>query len=542
MHTRLKHFGFSLLATFAAFAGLASAQVYTSSGAITINDSGPANPYPSVINVTNGPTSIARLSVRINGLTHTFSPDIDVMLVAPGGQSVILMSDAGNRIDLTGVNLTFADGFPQLAIAQIASGTYACTNLQGSEQFAPPAPIASNAQTSLASLMGTNANGAWSLFVLDDANLDSGSIQSWSLEFDAAATVAQGPIDTVFTYQGRLEDNGAPVNGPIDVRYQFWTDTISAAQGSTIGPPLVATGVQAVNGLFSLDVPLVDAAKRANALYLEVAVRVPSGSGDFVPLSPRQRIAPTPQSSYALAASSLLASDGSPLDVVVTDAAGLARFANGLLIDSGLPDSAVGIAFGPFSAQIGGSVEGTDPVGIFRYNPADDVSFLRFCAGDLPSAQDGFQFGIRNAAGIFTPQIVFLSNGTALKPGGGSWSVLSDPRAKHDITPLTNTLDRLLNLRGYSYEYNADMVEQGIALPGRQIGLMADEVERVFPDWISRDEKGTRFVTERSTTALMVEALRDLRTEKDRELAAKQAEIENLKARLDRLEAALIAK
>ncbi|MFN7614276.1 MAG: proprotein convertase P-domain-containing protein, partial [Phycisphaerae bacterium] len=269
MHTRLKHFGFSLLATFAAFAGLASAQVYTSSGAITINDSGPANPYPSVINVTNGPTSIARLSVRINGLTHTFSPDIDVMLVAPGGQSVILMSDAGNSSNLTGVNLTFADGFPQLAIAQIASGTYACTNLPGSEQFAPPAPIASNTQTSLASLMGTNANGAWSLFVLDDADLDSGSIQSWSLEFNAAATVAQGSIDTAFTYQGRLENNGAPVNGPIDVRYQFWTDSISAAQGSTIGPPLIATGVQAGDGLFRLGVPLVDGAKREQAVYVE---------------------------------------------------------------------------------------------------------------------------------------------------------------------------------------------------------------------------------------------------------------------------------
>ena len=71
---------------------------------------------------------------------------------------------------------------------------------------------------------------------------------------------------------------------------------------------------------------------------------------------------------------------------------------------------------------------------------------------------------------------------------------------------------------------------------------MADEVERVFPDWISRDPQGTRFVTERATTALMIEALRDLRTEKDRELAAKQAEIDNLKARLDRIEAALIAK
>jgi hypothetical protein len=337
---------------------------------------------------------------------------------------------------------------------------------------------------------------------------------------------------------------------------------------------------------------------------------------------PRQRIAPTPQSTYAITANSLSASDGSPFNAVTTDASGRvgvgtstpqstmqiqsgssaslsltpnafltlgptnglnvafdsnqilarsngnasplflnaggrspvvigtnfvrpgvgAQVASGLLIESGQPDSAVGIAFGPFSSQIGGSVEGTDPVGIFRYNPADDASFLRFCAGDVPSAQDGFQFGIRDNAGTFTPQFVFLSNGTALKLGGGAWSVLSDPRAKHDIAPLSNTLDRLLNLRGYTYEYNADMIDQGIALPGRQIGLMADEVERVFPDWISRDEHGTRFVTERSTTALMVEALRDLRSEKDRELAAKQAEIENLKARLDRLEAALIAK
>ena len=158
MHTRLKHLTFSLLASLAAFAGLASAQLYTSPGAITIDDSGPANPYPSVINVTNGPTSIARLSVRINGLTHTFAPDIDMMLVAPGGQSFILMSDAGSSSDITNVNLTFADGFPQVPSGLIASGTYACTDLEGSDLFAAPAPTG-NAQTSFTSLIGTNANG-----------------------------------------------------------------------------------------------------------------------------------------------------------------------------------------------------------------------------------------------------------------------------------------------------------------------------------------------------------------------------------------------
>ena len=69
---------------------------------------------------------------------------------------------------------------------------------------------------------------------------------------------------------------------------------------------------------------------------------------------------------------------------------------------------------------------------------------------------------------------------------------------------------------------------------------MADEVASIFPDWVTTNNEGTRFVTERSTTALMVEALRDLRSEKDRQLEAlrteNQGEIDQLKARLDRLE------
>lgn len=622
MRSTIHRVGLTIFTALTAAAGIASAQVFSSSNAITINDAQPADPYPSSLVVSDGPTSISRISVRLTGLSHTYPGDLDIMLVAPGGQSFILMSDAGSNVDLNSANLLFADGFPQLTNSPFTSGTYACTDLQPGDLFPAPAPSTAGAQTSFASLVGTDANGLWSLFIIDDFGVDSGSLQSWSLEFNNSAAVPPSPLDTAFTYQGRLDSNGAPVNGLIDVRYQFWSDPTSTSLGSTLSGPLTATGVQATNGLFSVEVPAVSNTSQANSLYLDIAVRVPSGSGDFVPLTPRQRVAPALQSSFALAASSLVAANGSPLNVVIANAEGrvglgtttpqstmhiqsgnpvsfslapngfltlgrttaanlvfdndhiLARnngnpwplflnasgdapvvvgtrsflpgvsmhLANGLLVRSGPPESAVGIAFGAFSDQIGGSVESTDPVGIFRYNPAPDVSFLRFCAGDVPSAQDGFQFGIRDAAGNFTPQFVFLSNGTALKPGGGMWSVLSDPRAKHDIAPLTNTLDRLMSLRGYSYEYNADMVEQGVALPGRQIGLMADEVERIFPDWITRDDKGTRFVTERSTTALMVEALRDLRTEKDRELAAKQAEIENLKARLDRLEAALIAK
>lgn len=140
-----------------------------------------------------------------------------------------------------------------------------------------------------------------------------------------------------------------------------------------------------------------------------------------------------------------------------------------------------------------------------------------------------------NDAGGF----LFAVNGTAAKPGGGSWSVFSDARLKTNVEQMRGTLDRLLSLHGYTFEYLPEAVEQRFALPGTQIGLLAQEVEMVFPDWVSQDAAGYKYVTERSTTALMVEALRELRDEKDAQIRNLRNENAELAARLDRLEEAL---
>ncbi|CAN5822712.1 hypothetical protein BH11PLA1_BH11PLA1_00400 [soil metagenome] len=211
------------------------------------------------------------------------------------------------------------------------------------------------------------------------------------------------------------------------------------------------------------------------------------------------------------------------------------------------------LAFGPFSLATGGGVQNTDPIGLQRFDFATNVSELRVIIGDDPggsaASRDSMVIGTLSGAGAFTELFRFVSDGQALKPGGGAWGVISDPRAKHDITPLSGTLDRLLRLRGYSFLYNDDQVASGRVLPGPQIGLMADEVERVFPDWISRDFQGLRSVNERSTTALMVEALRDLRAEKDAAAATAASQIEAirsenaaLRVRLERVEMLLTAK
>jgi len=200
------------------------------------------------------------------------------------------------------------------------------------------------------------------------------------------------------------------------------------------------------------------------------------------------------------------------------------------------------LSFGPVGIFSVGA-ENTDAMFFQRNNAFANTSELRLNLSDDAAGGDAFVITTTGNGVNFIERFRFNTDGNALKPGGGTWAALSDPRAKHDIVPLAGTLDKLLNLRGYSFIYNDDAIAAHQGLPGTQIGLMADEVSRIFPDWVTTNNEGTRYVTERATTALMVEALRDLRAEKDRQLEAlrteKQAEIDQLKARLEKIEAML---
>jgi hypothetical protein len=164
----------------------------------------------------------------------------------------------------------------------------------------------------------------------------------------------------------------------------------------------------------------------------------------------------------------------------------------------------------------------------------------------------------------FTDRILLAANGDfsvtaqAFKPGGGAWAVPSDARLKSDVEPLTGTLDRLLRLRGVRFEYRPEVTPKAMYLPGPQVGFIAQEVERVFPDWVAESADGYKTVGPRGFEALTVEALRELRAEsaaidggQSARIAALEAENaalrsaqqrmagENaeLRARLERLEA-----
>ncbi|MCB9030686.1 MAG: tail fiber domain-containing protein [Deltaproteobacteria bacterium] len=128
------------------------------------------------------------------------------------------------------------------------------------------------------------------------------------------------------------------------------------------------------------------------------------------------------------------------------------------------------------------------------------------------------------------PSFDFEVNGTAAKPGGGSWAVASDARLKKNVASLENSLDKVLALRGVTFEYiNPEEVHE---LPGVQTGMIAQEVERVFPEWVLEGADGYKRVSVKGFEALIVEALRELREEKDAEIDDLRLQIEELTAQL----------
>lgn len=203
--------------------------VFTNSSTITINDDAAATPYPSNINVPALPpfiqASIKDVNVTLHNLSHDFPDDIEVLVVAPGGQNVILMNDVGGSDDVTDITLKLddaaADALPDGS--PLVSGTFRPASY-GATSFPGPAPAPSGS-TTLSTFNGLAPGGTWQLFVNDDAGGQTGSIaDGWSLEiilgFDVIIDGTNNDDEFIVDRDGdnvRVTRNGDEVfNEPID--------------------------------------------------------------------------------------------------------------------------------------------------------------------------------------------------------------------------------------------------------------------------------------------------------------------------------------
>lgn len=160
-------------------AGAAGAtQTFTKNDPIDIDTS--PDPFPSQLEVSGVAGTVTKLTVGITDLTHQSTQDINLLLVGPGGQNVMLMSDAGGDTFSNKIDLVFDDAAAAGLPAPLASATFKPTNLGPDEFLGAPAPDPPHG-TSLAPFAGVNPNGTWRLFADDEILIDDGSIQAWSL-------------------------------------------------------------------------------------------------------------------------------------------------------------------------------------------------------------------------------------------------------------------------------------------------------------------------------------------------------------------------
>jgi subtilisin-like proprotein convertase family protein len=156
---------------------------------ITIPLVGPATNYPATINVAGVAGTITNLTVTLHDMSHTYPGDVDMLLVGPTGQGVVLFSMvAVGLYPMNDVTFSLSDDayYPLPGSSDLPAGTYKPTDNASNHTNAPhifpaPAPPAPFA-TTLRAFNGSSPNGTWSLYVLDTQYPDGGGIAGgWSM-------------------------------------------------------------------------------------------------------------------------------------------------------------------------------------------------------------------------------------------------------------------------------------------------------------------------------------------------------------------------
>jgi hypothetical protein len=110
---------------------------------------------------------------------------------------------------------------------------------------------------------------------------------------------AQG---TAFSYQGQLNDSGAPANGGYDLTFALFSDSSGVNQ---VGNTLTNLNTGVTNGLFAVTLDFGPGVFTGTNLWLQVGVRTNGGTA-FTELAPLQAILAAPYAIMANSASNLL--------------------------------------------------------------------------------------------------------------------------------------------------------------------------------------------------------------------------------------------
>jgi large repetitive protein len=216
----------------------ATTTTFENSSNITINFHG-SSPYPSQIQVSGvRTTGIEDVNLMLRNFSYFFIPDdACALVVGPQGQSTLVLSDVGDGATFTNIDLTFDDEAANVLpdSSRITAGTYKPTQGTSAPAFGPPCPAnfpspapAGPYGTQLSVFDGTDPNGTWSLYVINNVSEStSGQIANgWSLEITAADPPPDTQAPKVLSTFPR---GGGEVGPAASIRATFSEDMLPAS-------------------------------------------------------------------------------------------------------------------------------------------------------------------------------------------------------------------------------------------------------------------------------------------------------------------------
>ena len=86
----------------------------------------------------------------------------------------------------------------------------------------------------------------------------------------------------------------------------------------------------------------------------------------------------------------------------------------------------------------------------------------------------------------------------------------SDPRLKTNKKPLESSLHKLSNIKGYTFNWLPEAKKYNSYNEGSDIGVMADEIEAMYPDLVETRDNGYKAVKYEKLTAVLIAAVNEL--------------------------------
>jgi hypothetical protein len=171
-----------------------------------------------------------------------------------------------------------------------------------------------------------------------------------------------------------------------------------------------------------------------------------------------------------------------------------------------------------------GNNAGADEIGSDRLYISNSATTTPLIGGIFNTQMVGIN---RMPQGLATLEVggSIWANGQTITAGVTTWS---DMRFKKNILPLSNTLSIIMQLQGVTYSWRQDEFPQLNFPEGSQIGLIAQDVEKVIPEVVTTGGDGYKSVSYEKLVPVLIESIKD----QQRQIDNYNSEIQELKEQL----------